>query len=328
MRRLRAGWVLGLGLLVSGAAVGCGNGDSAGLFTTSTVGAGASGASNQAGAHNDTAGDDAGGASNQSGGAGSDQTSGAPGAGMTSTDGGSSGATSGGSAGRAGATGKAGSGGMSGDAGGGASGSAGAAGSSGNAGAGGAAAGAGGSGGTAGGAGSGGASGGGGTGPVSCSDNAGCTPSQYCAKDCSLGATGTCTARPTDCSGTAETALCGCDGFTYHDACLMHLNGQNSLATGACNKAALGTATCSAANDTACTVKGGVCGFRADTACPSTLPLKGICWVIPATCPPSAESPKGAEVCNPSQQGPNSLCATECMALKNQVRYAVTVMCN
>ena len=344
MTRVRARWVLGLGLVISGAAISCGSGDSAGLFTMSSAGAdiglGSSGAANQAGARN-VAGDD-GGAFNQSGG-GSDQTSGAPGAGMTSTEGGGSGSPAGGamgSAGKGGSTGKAGSGG--------------------------------------GGAGSGGKerrwaapraplearrvlrarlpalaapwpvqaatvpaaalaaaalSGGGGAGPVRLLDNAGCGESQYCAKpDCSSGPTGTCTARPIDCNGTAEAAVCGCDGFTYHDACLMHLNGQNSLAAGACLRVGIGTngtVTCSSANDAACTVKtGGACGFRADTACPATLPLKGICWVLPATCPITAGPPKGAEVCNPIQQGPNSLCETECTAVKTQVRYAVTVMCN
>jgi hypothetical protein len=334
MRRVRARWFLGLGLLVSAAAISCGSGDSAGLFTSSTGGAGAihgsSGASNQAGAQTGTAGDEGGGAFNQTGGAGTDPTSGAPGAGMDSTDGGGSGSAAGGSMGTAGkgGSGKAGGGGAGGKGGGGAP-----AGGAAGAGAGGALAGAG-SGGTAAGGGSagGGTSGGGGAGPVSCSDNAGCGESQYCAKpDCSLAANGTCTARPIDCSGTAETALCGCDGFTYHDACLMHLNGENSLAAGACVRVGVtstNTVTCSAANDPACTAKNGVCGFRADTACPSTLPLKGVCWVVPTICPAAAAVPKGAEVCNPAQQGPNSFCVSECTAVKSQVRYAVTAMCN
>jgi len=125
--------------------------------------------------------------------------------------------------------------------------------------------------------------------------------------------------------------MCGCDGFTYHDACLMHLNSQNSLAAGACNKVGVGpgtAVTCSAANDAACTVKGGVCGFRADAACPATLPVKGICWVLPAACPTAGATAKAAEVCNPSAQGPNSFCVSECTALKNQERYALTAMCN
>jgi hypothetical protein len=341
MTRVRARWITGLGLVISGAAaISCGSGDSAGLFSMSSAGAGTdlglSGASmNQAGANN-VAGDEGGGAFNQSGG-GSDQTSGAPGAGMTSTEGGGSGSAAGGSmgsAGKGGSTGKAGSGGGGAGAGAGAGGKAGAGGSAGtagmagaSAGAGGAVAGAGGSGGSSGGGGSGGISGGGGAGPVLCSDNAGCSESQYCAKpDCTLGATGTCAARPIDCSGTAEAAMCGCDGFTYHDACLMHLNGENSLAAGACNRLLASTVTCSAANDATC--KGGACGFKADTACPGTLPVKGICWVLPATCPSGGGTAKAAEVCNPVAQGPNSFCASECTAVKTQVRYALTAMCN
>ena len=340
MRRVRAGWFLGLGLVMSGAAISCGSGDSAGLFTASDGGAGtvhgSSGASNQAGAHTGVAGGESGGALNQAG--GSNQTSGAPGAGATSTDGGASGSPAGGSmgtAGKGGSTGKAGNGGggAGGKNGGGGMSGGGAAGATGGAGAGGATAGAGGNGGTAGaGAGAGGSSGGGGAGPVPCSDNAGCTVSQYCAKsDCSQGATGTCTARPTDCAGTAETAMCGCDGFTYHDACLMHLNGENSLAAGICLRTGVGssnTVTCVAPGDPACTpAKGaGACGFRADTAC-GLQPAKGICWVLPSTCPTGGGTAKAAEVCNVGP-GPNSSCFSECAAVKAQVRYALTANCN
>jgi hypothetical protein len=58
------------------------------------------------------------------------------------------------------------------------------------------------------------------------------------------------------------------------------------------------------------------------------LPAKGICWVLPGTCPLAAETTKGAEVCNPVAQGPNSFCESECTAVRAQVRYAVTPMCN
>src|SRR5450631_3993299 len=301
MRRVRAGWFLGLGLVMSGAAISCGSGDSAGLFTASDGGAGtvhgSSGASNQAGAHTGVAGGSMG----------------------TAGKGGSTGKAGNGGGG---AGGKNGGGGMSGG---------GAAGATGGAGAGGATAGAGGNGGTAGaGAGAGGSSGGGGAGPVPCSDNAGCTVSQYCAKsDCSQGATGTCTARPTDCAGTAETAMCGCDGFTYHDACLMHLNGENSLAAGICLRTGVGssnTVTCVAPGDPACTpAKGaGACGFRADTAC-GLQPAKGICWVLPSTCPTGGGTAKAADICN---VGPGSSCVSECAAVKAQIRYALTANCN
>ena len=124
--------------------------------------------------------------------------------------------------------------------------------------------------------------------------------------------------------------MCGCDGFTYHDACLLHLNGENSLAAGACPKTGVGstnTVTCVAPADPACTAKGGgACGFRADTAC-GLQPAKGICWVLPSTCPTGGGTAKAAEICNVGP-GPSSPCESECTAVKAQVRYALTANCN
>jgi hypothetical protein len=107
----------------------------------------------------------------------------------------------------------------------------------------------------------------------------------------------------------------------------MRLNGQSALASGACSKAAIGTVTCVAPGDTACSSRGAVCGFKADTAC-GAQPAKGACWVVPATCPTAIFAAKGAEVCNAGQPGPNSFCESECTAVKSQARYALSGACN
>jgi hypothetical protein len=122
--------------------------------------------------------------------------------------------------------------------------------------------------------------------------------------------------------------MCGCDGITYHDSCLMHLKGQNSLAAGACLRTAQSTLTCAFANDPACTAKGAVCGLKADTACGPVPVAGGICWVVPASCPNGGGTAKPAEVCNLGQGGPATTCVSECNAVKAQVRYGLTANCN
>ena len=136
---------------------------------------------------------------------------------------------------------------------------------------------------------------------------------------------GTCTAKPTDCTGVLAAPVCGCDGVTYHDACLLHSNRQNGLAAqpagGVCGKALAGTVTCTAFDSTACTAKNGVCSNK-DDSCggPPSVSNVGVCWVIPDTCP--AADPKPAMMCS----GENT-CRSECAVLKAKVRYVLSDSC-
>jgi hypothetical protein len=119
--------------------------------------------------------------------------------------------------------------------------------------------------------------------------------------------------------------VCGCDGITYHDLCLLHLNGQNSAASssGACAKAAPGTLGCSSIDDAACTAKGGICAYKAEVSC-STLPQvdTGVCWILPASCPGSDD--QSARSC--TEQGP--ACASECAVIQSSQRYTLPNACN
>ena len=302
MRRLRARSVLGASLLLGAFALSCGGGDTENLFThPSTVAGNGAGGAEEAGAHNVAGAGHAGAGHPPSGGASGNGASGAPSGGAGEEAGapaaGSSGTAGAGNA--AGASGSAGGGGTAaGAAGGGASGMAGTAGNGGNAGAGGS----------------------------TCVDNSSCKDTEYCAKvSCLAKAEGHCTPSPTDCSNEKLGVVCGCDGITYHDACLLHQNRQNSSAVdaGACAKVAEGTMSCSTIDSAACTERGGVCGYQVENACAISTPnAKGICWILPASCPGSDDHT--AELCSAVQ---DTSCTSECAAIKSGQRYALSEIC-
>jgi hypothetical protein len=69
---------------------------------------------------------------------------------------------------------------------------------------------------------------------LACSDCIDCDPSTYCKKpvgDCY--GVGQLTPRPTSCTNEWNP-VCGCDGFTYRNACYAAMNGVSIAATGAC----------------------------------------------------------------------------------------------
>jgi hypothetical protein len=226
----------------------------------------------------------------------------------------------GGTAGNAGSAGKGGSAGSGGTAGnGGTAGSGGTAGNGGSAGKGGTA----GSGGTGNG-GSAGNAGSAGSGGASCVDNTACNDSDYCSKpSCGAVAPGHCAPRPASCTGTKQATVCGCDGITYHDSCLLHSNGQNSSGSGECAKADDGTLGCSSSDELACTAKGGVCAYKAELGC-AAIPTvnKGVCWILPATCPGADD--QSAHSCSAEQTS----CTSECLVIKSRQNYTLPATCN
>ncbi|MET0793100.1 MAG: hypothetical protein ABW061_16390, partial [Polyangiaceae bacterium] len=176
-------------------------------------------------------------------------------------------------------------------------------------------------------AGAGGASAGaGGAAGAACADNDACLGTEYCAKSsCAAKAGGHCTPIPSDCGNTKLAVVCGCDGVTYHDPCLLHRARQNSIAldSGACSKAAESTIACTQLDSAKCSELSGVCGFKAENACIAAGPgATGICWVLPASCPGSDD--KTAQSC----QAENTGCTSECEAIKNGQRYALPDQCN
>ena len=308
MRRIRARWVLGAPLVFGTLALSCGSGGADGLFTQPSSnddgGASSAGAASHAGAAHSNGG--ASGAHTTMGGAGASSEAGAAHGGATGQAGAAHGGATNGGGGAGGSL--AGAGGSHAGGAGAPSGGGGAPSGGGGAGAGGAMAGA-----------------GGGAG-ATCLDNGACTDNEYCAKtSCAAKAEGHCTASPSDCGNTKLAVVCGCDGVTYHDACLLHQARQNSSAldSGACSKVVDTTVTCTDLDAQKCTELGGVCGFKADNACIAVGPGNiGICWVLPASCPGSDD--KLAQVC----VGANTSCTSECDAIKNGQRYAMPNQCN
>ena len=307
MKRARAGRVLGLSLLLAVQAallLSCGSADNENLFTAPHLSR--PGTSNLAGATSSAGNGDGGSSDGSAGTAGAGGNRATAGLGGTSDRAGASGA---GAAGHpsAGSSSSAGSSGAA---------SAGAGGTSGTGGS---------SGGAAGGAGKSGGGGAGGASGALCLDNQACKDGEYCAKPgCLVKSEGHCTARPSDCANSKLAVVCGCDGVTYHDSCLLHLNGQNSAegGSGACGKAAAGTVTCSTLDDTDCKTHGGICGFRAEATCGvEPVSSKGICWVLPESCPGSDDHT--VLLCNVLQDS----CGSECDAIKGKQRYVLADSC-
>lgn len=307
-------------MVLAALASGCGSGGADGLFTqpSSNAGGGAdggaahAGASSHAGAPHQSGG--AGGASNATGGAGASSEAGAAHGGATAQAGAATAQAGAATTAQAGAA----TAGSPSSGGGGAGGGA-------HAGEGGSLAG--GAGAPAGGGGAGGAmAGAGGGAGAPCVDNGTCANDEYCAKpSCAAKAEGHCAPTPSDCGNTKLAVVCGCDGVTYHDACLLHQARQNASAldNGACSKMLDTTVTCTEVDAQKCTLLGGVCGFKAENVCIAVGPGNtGTCWVLPASCPGSDD--KTAQTC----LAENTSCTSECDAIKNGQRYALPDLCN
>ena len=163
-----------------------------------------------------------------------------------------------------------------------------------------------------------------GAGGATCVDNSACAESEYCAKSsCAAKAEGHCAARPADCANAKLAVLCGCDGLTYHDECLLHANRQNSGAVGPCTKAEKLTVTCTFLDDEACIDAGGECALKVDACASISIGETGTCWVLPEACPGSDE--QSAQTCS---EKVDPSCQSECAAIKGKARYSTAGKCN
>jgi hypothetical protein len=144
---------------------------------------------------------------------------------------------------------------------------------------------------------------GGGPGDIgaTCGNGNGCKQGLYCKKaGCMpVDLPGQCAARPTQCA-FADSPICGCDGFTYLNACIAEMNGQNvATQVGACKD---GVAVRCMPGDKTCEIRpNGVCGvIIADHNACASMTITGKCWVIPAECVPTGthyDSCDGAGKC-------------------------------
>ena len=136
-----------------------------------------------------------------------------------------------------------------------------------------------------------------------CSTSAECHPAQYCAKPSqSCAAAGGCFERPTSCPA-AGAIVCGCDGWTYQNACRANMAGTTVLHEGGC--ACTTNADC--ASPQFC--------LKQDLDCDGT----GTCADRPATCPMLEQNTCGCDgnmymnACTAHRTGVNVGPATYCI---------------
>jgi hypothetical protein len=255
-------------------------GGAGGTSGTDTTGGGSSGSS-------------AGGATggSPSGGTGGSSTGGDPTGGTTSGSTGDGGAAAESGADSGGTT-TGGSGGTPGGAGNGAGAGAGGTPAVGGAGMGGMLGGAGAGGAGTGGAGTGGAgTGGAGTGgsggaPGGCRADGDCKSTQYCKKATCDAESGECAARGPECRGATAKfePVCGCDGITYWNTCVIEHEGFNVALHGECTGNARPTCTRDGGGDS-CPERTRARCYRPVDVCGDTSPTTGVCWALPSECP-------------------------------------------
>jgi hypothetical protein len=119
-----------------------------------------------------------------------------------------------------------------------------------------------------------------------CQDDRDCSKSQYCKKETCDAERGVCQARGPECRGTNAVfdPICGCDGITYWNTCVIEHEGFNAATHGECTGSTRpvctrdgGPASCPPRTHAHC--------YRAVEACGDGSPLTGFCWALPQECP-------------------------------------------
>ena len=143
-----------------------------------------------------------------------------------------------------------------------------------------------------------------------CTTNDDCSQDGFCEKVTCDAPAGECRRRPTLCA-QEQRPTCGCDGITYLDDCLRRAAGVSSSTPGECDASAL---RCSATQ--ACPA-GATCALLAMRDFMCSPDLAGVCWVIPAVCPP----PVTGDRWDPCAPGPGPRCVGTCEAIAAGVPF-------
>jgi hypothetical protein len=135
-----------------------------------------------------------------------------------------------------------------------------------------------------GGAGSGGAGKGGA--PGNCKSDNDCDRDAYCKKATCEAMQGTCTMRGPECRGASAAfePVCGCDGITYWNSCVIEHEGFSVASQGECTGANRPKCTRDGGSDS-CPARGHAHCYRPVEMCGDTSPTMGVCWVLPDECP-------------------------------------------
>jgi hypothetical protein len=148
---------------------------------------------------------------------------------------------------------------------------------------------------------------------VTCSNDNGCQPTQFCSKSACNAPTGVCKTKPLQCAGTDAVfaPVCGCDHMTYYSPCVADREGTNVASQGECTGMTVsctradGGASCKPARALArC--------YRPRDSCTGTSAATGVCWVMPDECP---NEPQVNRYCN---LGGTPSCVGFCEGISNE----------
>ncbi len=151
----------------------------------------------------------------------------------------------------------------------------------------------------------------------SCRVNGDCNGSDlFCAKSSCGDVTGVCQVAPSDCPDEPQE-VCGCDGVTYWNVCLLQRDKVSASTPGPCQLDAL---PCDDA--TSCGVPDAFCD-RVQFHGPC-MPGGGFCHVLPDTCPTDQGTPVVA--CGPPGGG-HKVCTSVCDAIRSEMPFTFDRMC-
>jgi hypothetical protein len=122
--------------------------------------------------------------------------------------------------------------------------------------------------------------------PGDCRLDTDCDDSEYCKKASCSAESGHCTARGPECRGDDAVfdPICGCDGITYWNACVIEREGFNVAMAGECTGNNRPTCTRAAGGDS-CPERFHAHCYRPVEMCGDPSPTSGVCWVLPDECP-------------------------------------------
>ncbi len=145
---------------------------------------------------------------------------------------------------------------------------------------------------------------------VRCVDVDDCPVGSFCERPACDAPAGSCRPFPVVCPND-ETPVCGCDGITYFNECLLRAAGASIAHPGECE---LDAVTCHDRDD--CPTRGSCAKLVGSDPRGCGPEVPGRCWVLPATCPPPARPDRWAPCAPPPPGAPPPPCVDTCNAIR------------